>query len=123
MITANKKNTDKTILTISVGFLLVYLFSNWNWALVVTLSVGLIGIFSNYLSQKIEWVWLQISKLLSYIVPNILLSLVFYFVLFPVAILSRIFGKKDTLQIKNGKPTYYIATNKKFGKDDFTYPW
>ena len=123
MMKSDKKNTDKTILTITVGFLVVYLFSNWNWALLVTLSVGLIGIFSNYLSQKIEWLWLQISKILSYIAPNIILSAVFYLVLFPLAILSRIFGKKDTLQLKKGKPTYYIATNKKFGKDDFIYTW
>jgi hypothetical protein len=119
----NQNNTDKTILTITVGFLVVYLFSNLNWALLVTLSVGLIGIFSNYLSQKIEWVWLQISIIISYIAPNIILSAVFYLVLFPVAILSRIFGKKDILQIKKGKQTYYLTINKKFGKDDFIYTW
>lgn len=116
-------NTTKTLLTICMGFLVVYLIGKWKWALTVSLCVGLIGIFSTFLSQKIEWLWMQLTKLLSMIVPNIILAAVFYLVLFPVAILSRIFGKKDILQIKKGKQTYYITINKKFGKDDFIYTW
>ena len=116
-------NTTKTLLTICMGFLVVYLIGKWNWALMVSMGVGLIGIFSTFLSQKIEWFWIQLTKLLSMIVPNIILTAVFYLILFPVAILSRIFGKKDILQIKKGKQTYYLTINKKFGKDDFIYIW
>jgi len=116
-------NTSKTILTISIGFLVVYFISSWHWALVVSLVVGLVGIFSDYLSQKIEWAWLQLTKILSLIVPNILLSAVFYLILFPVAILSRLFGKKDPLQIKQKNSTYYIGSSKTYKKEDFIYPW
>ena len=118
-----QNNTDKTILTIVIGFLVVFVVSQWKWALTVSLCVGLIGIFSTFLSQKIEWLWIQLTILLSMIVPNIILTAVFYLILFPVAILSRIFGKKDILQIKKGKQTYYLTINKKFGKDDFIYIW
>jgi hypothetical protein len=118
-----QNNTDKTILTIVIGFLIVFVVSQWKWALTVSLCVGLIGIFSTFLSQKIEWVWLQFTKILSLIVPNILLSTFFYLVLFPVAILSRIFEKKDPLQIKQKNSSYYISFSKTYKKDDFIYPW
>lgn len=119
----SQTNTSKTILTISMGFLIVYLVGHWNWALITALSVGLIGIFSTFLSQKVEWLWMQLTKILSYIVPNILLSAVFYLLLFPIAILSRIFGKKDSFVLKGGADSTYIVRKKSFGKDDFTYPW
>jgi hypothetical protein len=118
-----QNNTDKTILTIVIGFLIVFVVSQWNWALTVSLCVGLIGIFSTFLSQKIEWLWMQLTKVLSMIVPNIILAVVFYLILFPVAILSRILGKKDTMRLKGGSKTCYIELNKSFSKDDFTYPW
>jgi hypothetical protein len=57
------------------------------------------------------------------IVPNIILTAVFYLVLFPVAILSRIFGYKDLLQIKQKKSSYYIDNKKTFKKEDLIYQW
>lgn len=117
------QNIEKTILTIVVGFLLIYVLSKWKWAIMVSISVGLIGVFSSYLSQKIDWIWKQITKLLSLIIPNILLSLVFYIVLFPVAILSRLFSKNDALNIKGGKETYYKIESKHFNADVFNNPW
>jgi hypothetical protein len=118
-----QNNTDKTILTIVIGFLIVFVVSQWNWVLMISLGVGLIGIFSTFLSKKIEWLWMQLTKLLSMIVPNIILTAVFYLVLFPVAILSRIFGYKDLLQIKQKKSSYYIDNKKTFKKEDLIYQW
>jgi hypothetical protein len=119
----SQTNTSKTLLTISMGFLVVYLIGQWNWALITALSVGLVGMFSTYLSHKVEWLWMQLTKILSYIVPNILLSAVFYVFLFPIAVLSRIFGKKDAFMLKGGASSTYIIRNKNFGKDDFIHPW
>ena len=119
----NQNNTDKTILTIVIGFLNVFVVSQWKWALMISLGVGLIGIFSPFLSQKIEWIWMKITLVLSYIVPNILLSVIFYLLLFPIAVLSRIFGKKDVFMLKGGRASIYIIRNKIYEKDDFTHPW
>jgi hypothetical protein len=123
MKTTTTSNTTKTILTISMGFLVIFLIGNWNWALMVSLGVGFIGMFSSFLSQKIEWIWMKITLVLSYIVPNILLSAVFYLLLFPIAVLSRIFGKKDVFMLKGGRASIYIIRNKIYKKDDFTHPW
>jgi len=73
-----EKDTSKsTILVISMGFLVLYFAFSWHWAVIVSLVVGIVGIVSSYLSSKIEWVWIKLSQLLSYIIPNILLTPIF----------------------------------------------
>ncbi len=118
-----KTNITKTILTISVGFVLVYLATKWNWAILVSFVVGLIGIVSTYLSQKIEFLWDKLTWLLSLVVPNILLSAVFYLFLFPVSILSKLFGKKDPLRLRNKGSSVFVKVDKDFDKTSFEKPW
>lgn len=118
-----KSNPVKTVLTISIGFLVVYVITKLTWALNVAVIVGLIGIFSGYLSRKIEFVWFKLTMILSLIVPNIILGLVFYLVLFPIAILSRLFGKKDQLMLNSGYHSMYKSSEKKFEKISFENTW
>jgi len=120
---SNKTNAVKTVLTISVGFIVVYLVTKANWALQVALVVGLIGVLSDYLSQKIDYLWMKLTWVLSKIVPNILLGAVFYIFLFPLSLISKIFGKKDNLKLKNKSATVYVETNKTFDKHSFENPW
>ena len=39
--------------------------------------IGLAGILSDTLSNKIEWVWMKLSHILSLIVPSVLLTILF----------------------------------------------
>lgn len=118
-----KSDPVKTCLTISVGFLVVYLITKVQWPLMVALAVGLIGMLSGFLAKKVDWLWMKLARVLSFIVPNILLSAVFYLFLFPVALLSRLFGKSDPLLLKNSKSSTYKAENKVFEKESFENPW
>lgn len=118
-----KSNPAKTVLTISVGFLIVFAITKWQWSLNVAIIVGLIGVLSNYLSEKIEFLWMKLTWVLSKIVPNILLSALFFLFLFPVAVLSRIFGKKDPLNLKNTKPSMFHTGDNVFSKSSFEKPW
>jgi len=118
-----KSNPSKTMLTISIGMLLVFLFSENKLFLQLSLLIGLIGIISSFLSQKIEFLWFKLAKLLGFVVPNILLSIVFYVFLFPISILSKIFSNKDLLKLKNKKKSTYINKVKKFDSKSFDNPW
>jgi len=73
-----KEDTTKsTILVISMVFLLLYLVFSWYWTILISFIVGVIGILSPWLSSKIEQIWMKLAQLLGYIVPNILLGIVF----------------------------------------------
>jgi len=116
-------NPSKTVLTITVGFLIVYAVSGMKWVLSVTIVVGLAGILSSFLAEKIELIWMKLTWVLSLIVPNILLGAVFYIFLFPVALLAKLFSRKNALQLKDHTDSVYIETNKTFTNKDFENPW
>jgi hypothetical protein len=118
-----KSNPVKTMLTISVGFLVVFIVTKLNWALLVALIIGLIGISSTFLSKHIEFLWTKLAWLLGLIVPNILLSAIFYLFLFPIALLSKVFGKNDSFKLKNNADTVFVTSNKQFDERSFEKPW
>jgi hypothetical protein len=118
-----KKDTSKsTILVISMGFLFLHLIFSWKWAVILSLVIGVAGILSPFLSKKIEWGWMKLANVLGYIIPNILLSIVFYLFLFPISLLSRIFNK-DQLMLSKEYNTYFIDVNKKMDKKYFEKIW
>ncbi len=118
-----KSNPAKTVLTISMGFLVMYLFAKWDWALQVAVVIGLVGVFSNYLSQKIEWLWMGLGGLLGLFVPKIILTMLFYLFLFPIASLSKLFTKTDSLMLKNQRESTFTDRKKDFEKADFEKIW
>jgi hypothetical protein len=118
-----KPDTSKaTILVICMGFIVIYLAFHVKWALMVSLGVGVVAIASTFISQKIEWAWMKLSKILGFIVPNILLSIVFFIFLFPMALIARLFNK-DPLMMSNKYKTYFVDINKQMEKKSFENIW
>jgi hypothetical protein len=118
-----KTDTSKsTILVISTGFLILYFIFSWEWTISISLIVGIIGITSSSLSKKIEFFWMKLTRLLELIVPNILLSLIFYFFLFPISAVSKLF-RKDPLMLSKKYNSYFININKEINKNTFEKIW
>ena len=105
-----------------MGFLIIYLVFSIEWAIYVSLIIGVIGIISIPLSKKIEWAWMKLSILLGYIVPNIILGLVFFLVLFPTSQLAKIFNK-DPLMLSGKYKSYFIDVNKEIDKKSLEKTW
>lgn len=119
-----KKNTSaKTVLIISVGFAIVFLATNLKWFLIVSVLVGLLGVISEKISMLIDFLWMKLTKILSYAIPNILLSLVFYLFLFPLAVLSKLFGKRDTMNLKNRHISLWKTYDKTINNEYFEKIW
>jgi hypothetical protein len=125
MSTSKKIKSDPktTLLVITLGMVVVYVVTRMNWALIAALAVGIGGLLSGFLAEKIDWLWMKLTYVLSLIVPNILLSLVFYVFLTPIAILSRIFGKSNPLDLKNTAPSLFKDHSGKMDKASFEKPW
>ena len=115
-------NPTKTILILTVAFLICYLITKSNWAIYTSLGLGFIGIFSSLLSKIIDFLWMKFAWVLSLIIPNIILITIFYLLLFPIASLRKLFNK-DELQLKNNKKSFFKEVNKIFESKDFTNPW
>lgn len=118
-----KSNPYKTILTISLGFFVVFLVWKTKWALLTGLLISLLGLINLRLAKLIEKIWFKIANILGFFVPNIVLTGVFYFFLFPLALFSSFFRKKEYLDLRKQKESHYQLVNKKFTKESFLNPW
>ena len=116
-------NPTKTVLVITVGFLVLYFILKNDIFLYIAIGVGVLGAISDYLAEKIDWVWMKLGSLLSLIVPNIIMTIIFYLILTPTAFLSRLFGKSDPMDLKNVQASLFKEKEAKFSKESFEKPW
>ena len=116
----------ETILTICVFLVIIFLFGKAHHKYFLTLSVllGLTGMFSKYLTAKISWAWWKLSELMGAVMSRVILSIIFFVFLVPIAFLSRLFSKKDNLQLKKTTgDTYYISRNHLYETKDLENGW
>ncbi|MDR1783963.1 MAG: hypothetical protein LBR13_06870 [Dysgonamonadaceae bacterium] len=112
----------KTLLVIVLGLVFVYFLTHWKGWLTIAFVLGVIGLISSWCAKKIDWLWMKLAALLGLIIPNILLSLVFYLFLTPIAWLSRL-GKKDPLMLKNKHTSLFKDHGREFDKASFEKTW
>jgi len=110
---SKKLNFDpvKTILTITVGFLVVYLITSWTWAITTSLVIGLIGLFSTKLSELVNFLWMKLTIVLSYIIPTVIMAIIYYLILVPIALLSRIIKRDDEMFLNSGHKSTFVDIN------------
>lgn len=118
-----KSNPYLTVLTIVFGLLLLYYFFDSEVIFYTSLILSGLGVFSIKMSITIEKIWFKFSFFLSQIVPNILLSFIFYLILTPISFLSKIFKYKTEYNLRNNHKTNFVTQNKSFDKKSFEKAW
>ena len=118
----NRNSSRLVVLTISTGLLFLYFIFSFHWAIIVAAIIGTCGILSSFISYKIEWIWLKLAQFLSLIFSSILLTAVYYFILFPISLVSSFFSK-DPLMLSRKHKSYFVDSEKKLRKEDFEKTW
>lgn len=118
-----KSNPTLTVLTIVFGLLFLNYFLDSKNIFYVTLILSGLGVLSIRLSEIIEKLWFKLSYLLSQTIPNILLSVIFFLILTPIALLSRLFKSQTEFISKNNQNSMFIIKNKSFKKESFKRAW
>lgn len=116
-------NPLTTILVINLGFIAIYYLTNWQYALLIALCIGILGLLSPKAAQIIDYLWMKLAYVLSLIVPKILLFIIFFFLLFPLARLARLFTKKDNLNLKKTDSSLFENTEKNITASSFEKLW
>lgn len=119
-----KENQDlKSQLVIVTGFLALSFLFKAEILGYLALALGLIFLISPTLSKGILWLWWKIAHVLGWINTRILLSIAFYLVLLPFALLSRLFSK-DPLALKWKKQgSAFIKRDHLYQPEDLENPW
>ena len=115
--------SHSSILAIVFGFSVLNL---WLKSDILNLSLLMLAglcLISLTLSNLVERIWIGLAKLLSKIIPNILLSIIYFVVLTPLAIISRTIFNETYLNYNNKSKSFFKNVNKDFSKKSFEKSW
>ncbi len=116
-------NNYKSSLTIVVGFVLLSTYFNNKILFSIGISIGILGLISEKINDIIILVWNKLSEILGKIMPNVLLTAVYYLFLTPIALINRMNSKKNMLQLKNNSSSVYIHQKKEFSNESLEKIW
>jgi len=117
-----KEKSLETLLVLVGALIVLFWFLDRRIFLLVALALVLTGIFSPYLTNFFSRVWLKFSELIGSIMSKIILSLIFFAFLLPLAIFRKIF-KKDSMLLGKKKNSYYIDRDHTYSGRDLENMW
>lgn len=108
----------KAQLVIVTGLVVLYFIFKSNYFLIAAALVGIVSLAIPVAGNLIVKGWYKIAEVLGAINGKILLSAVFFIVLFPVAIIAKL-GKKNPLGLKkeSGDSVFHTRNHKYTSKD------
>jgi hypothetical protein len=119
-----EKNIQKNILVIIIGLLTIYYIFDVQYLDIIAYSIGAMSIIFPAVAFGIDWLWGKIGFVMGWVNSKVILTVLFFFILFPIALLRRIFASK-VLQLK--KPadikSLYKNRNHLYRKEDLADTW
>jgi hypothetical protein len=120
-----KKENSDSGLALIVILLIGYIFLKWKILIPLTLVVTIILMIYPEILYPFTILWLNFSDLLGKITSRILLSFIFFIMVFPVALIQKMMGK-DLLKLKQFKKdnsSVFMERNHKFTAADLENPF
>jgi ABC-type multidrug transport system fused ATPase/permease subunit len=122
-MSVQKEKVLENNLVIAGGLLVFYIVFKIEVLVIIALAVIVLTILSDFIANKISWLWMKLAEVLGYINSKILLSAIFYLVLFPIALIYKLLSK-DTLYLKKNKmDSLFITRNKTYTAEDLKDLW
>ncbi|HKM93881.1 MAG TPA: SxtJ family membrane protein [Prolixibacteraceae bacterium] len=121
MVKRNNK-TNEALLVIVTGFLVLFLVFDKTYLLYVSVVVGSIGVFIKPLADIIARAWFNLGDILGFVVSKIVLGIMFFFLLVPIALLHNLFNK-NPMKLKHLGETQWVTRGHKYVGSDFKNIW
>jgi len=114
--------TPKTQLVMVTGLLVIAaILQNESFAY-VALIIGVLSIAIKPIGDRIVWGWYKLAELLSKVMNPLILGIVYFTFITPIALLFRMFGN-DPLRLKDNKGSLFETRDQMFKKEDLLNPW
>lgn len=114
--------TPRTQLVIVVGLLVVAAVFDTATPAYIALAVGLVSLVIPVVGIAIVWGWYKLAELMSRIVNPVVLGLMYFVFITPIAFLFRMFGN-DPLSLDKPKGSLYDYHEKTYQPADLENPW
>ncbi|RYY09535.1 MAG: hypothetical protein EOO04_38245 [Chitinophagaceae bacterium] len=113
----------KAQLVIVTGLVVLYfIFKSVYW-LYAAAAIGLLSVFIPVAGNGIVWVWFKIAEILGNINGKIILTVLFWVFLVPIALFYRLFAKNPLAVKRTGKASLYHERNHTYTKEDLEQTW
>ena len=122
LILMNREKAFETIIVLALASLIISLWLQVDWLLFVAMAFLVICIVSKWASMAIAKVWLGFSHYLGVVMNFVLMFIIFYFILIPLAGLQRLFGNNQIRRKTNGT-TFFHSRNHRYSGKDIDNPW
>lgn len=119
----SKNQEYKTILIITIGLAVMYVLFHSVYFLYASVAIGFVSLLSHVATNLIHVAWMKLAKLLSYIMPNIILSVFFFLLLTPISLLQKLLKKQTSYFSSNTRESTFIESIKKTDNTHFEKPW
>ncbi len=119
----NTKPDGNITLAIVSGFVALSLIFDLPILTYIALAVGFGSLLSGTVQRGIIFVWEKFAKVLGTVNSYLLLSIIFFVFLTPLALLMKLFNNKDGLRLKKPTETNFFERNFKFKKEDMSNIW
>jgi len=114
-----EKSLETSLVLVLACMVIGYLTGN-KYFYLASLILGIIGLFIPFLADWITYLWFKLSEAIGFVTSKILLSAVFFLILFPVATLRKLVGKKD---IQSTDASNWVERNHTYVKKDLENPF
>ena len=109
-----------SLVVIAVGFAIIFVVFKNYW-LLAPVAIAAIGFVISPLGEMIHPGWVMLAKVLGYINSRIILSILFFLLLSPLALFRKLFQRKQ-VSPKSLK-SFFTTRNHVYTKQDLQTPW
>ncbi len=117
------KDRFKTILVIVTGLLALSWIFDIPMLGKIALATGAVSIAIPAAATVIEWIWLKLATGLGWLNSRIILSIIYFLFLMPIAWLSKLFTKDPLALKKDRRITLFITRDHLYTKNDLENIW
>lgn len=113
----------ETLGILAAFFLILNIFTHKQAFVYAAVALLLIALFIKPLSELISRLWLKFAEALGTLNSKVILSLVFFLFLTPLAFLYRLFAKNPLSLKNNGMKSFYTDRNHVYTSADLEKMW
>jgi len=118
----DRSKAYESVLALLLGFLLLARWHHPAW-LSAAIVLALATLLSPWLARVIAWGWTKLAETIGKVVSRVLLAVVFFFMITPIALVRRMMGL-DGLQLSPPrKGSAFIDRHHHFQARDLEKPW
>lgn len=118
-----KDKHRETVVVLAAALVVAYYVREEKVFLILAGLMAATGLLAPPLSALIHRLWLGLAQVMGRVMSTVLLSVVFFLVFTPLALLRRLFSRRDVLRLKNPGSTVFVSRDHDYAAADLGPPW